>query len=77
MKNIIAVMLAACSIPAWSQSAFVASAAKEAGAIASPSGLVYRSLKKGAGSAPVATDTAGYSLLDRGVQKMNRVAKPS
>lgn len=57
MKNIIAVMLAVCSIPAWSQADFAASAAKEASAIVSPSGLVYRSLKEGTGRAPVATDT--------------------
>ena len=57
VKNVNAVMLAVCSIPAWSQSDFAASAAKEAGAIVSPSGLVYRSLKEGTGRAPAATDT--------------------
>ncbi len=37
--------------------AAVAAAAKEAGAVVSPSGLVYRSLKEGAGASPSATDT--------------------
>lgn len=56
MKNAIAVMLAVFSIPAWSQADFAATAAKEEGALVSPSGLVYRSLKEGSGTAPVATD---------------------
>ena len=34
-----------------------AAAAKESGAIVTPSGLVYRSLKDGSGASPVATDT--------------------
>ena len=35
---------------AWSQNAVTAAAAKEAGAVVTPSGLVYRSLKDGAGA---------------------------
>lgn len=35
----------------------LASAAKEPGAVTTPSGLVYRSLKDGAGASPTATDT--------------------
>jgi FKBP-type peptidyl-prolyl cis-trans isomerase FkpA len=35
----------------------VAAAAREAGAVVSPSGLVYRSLKEGTGASPAATDT--------------------
>jgi FKBP-type peptidyl-prolyl cis-trans isomerase FkpA len=34
-----------------------AAAAKESGAVVTPSGLVYRSLKEGSGAAPAATDT--------------------
>lgn len=41
----------------WAQSdAVLAAAAKEAGAKVTKSGLVYRSLKDGAGSSPAATD---------------------
>jgi FKBP-type peptidyl-prolyl cis-trans isomerase FkpA len=35
----------------------LAKAAAEAGAVTAPSGLVYRSLKDGAGASPAATDT--------------------
>lgn len=37
--------------------AAAAAAAKEAGAVVTPSGLVYRSLKDGAGASPAASDT--------------------
>ena len=57
MKKVIALMLAVCTIPAWAQSDLAANAAREAGAMVSPSGLVYRSLKEGSGAAPAATDT--------------------
>lgn len=57
MKKVIAVLFAVCAVPAWSQSDFAASAAKEAGATVSASGLVYRSLKEGTGNNPAATDT--------------------
>jgi FKBP-type peptidyl-prolyl cis-trans isomerase FkpA len=40
----------------WAQDAVTAAAAKEAGAVATPSGLVYRSLKDGTGASPGATD---------------------
>jgi FKBP-type peptidyl-prolyl cis-trans isomerase FkpA len=43
---------------AWAQTdAAAAAAAKEAGAVVSPSGLVYRSLKDGDGASPAAADT--------------------
>lgn len=43
---------------AWAQSAAAASAAKEAGAVVTASGLVYRSLKDGTGASPAsANDT--------------------
>jgi FKBP-type peptidyl-prolyl cis-trans isomerase FkpA len=38
-------------------SAALAAAAKEAGAVVTPSGLVFRSIKDGTGAAPAATDT--------------------
>jgi FKBP-type peptidyl-prolyl cis-trans isomerase FkpA len=57
VKKIIALVFAVSAIPAWSQSDFAVTAAKEAGAVVSPSGLVYLSLKEGTGSTPSATDT--------------------
>lgn len=46
------------STSAWAQTdASLAAAAKEAGAIVAPSGLVYKSLKTGVGASPAATDT--------------------
>ncbi len=43
---------------AWAQAdVAAAAAAKEGGAVVSPSGLVYRSLKDGSGASPAATDT--------------------
>ena len=47
---------AAASTPAWAQDAAAANAAKEAGAVVTPSGLVYKSLKEGSGASPKATD---------------------
>ena len=41
---------------AFAQDAVTAAAAKEAGAVVTPSGLVYRSLKDGTGASPSATD---------------------
>ena len=41
----------------WAQSDAAAAAAKESGAVVTPSGLVYRSLKDGSGASPQATDT--------------------
>jgi FKBP-type peptidyl-prolyl cis-trans isomerase FkpA len=46
----------AFSLQAWSQADIVATNAKEAGAVVSPSGLVYKSLREGSGASPVATD---------------------
>ncbi len=40
----------------WAQTNDAATAAKEAGATVTPSGLVYRSLKDGTGASPTATD---------------------
>jgi FKBP-type peptidyl-prolyl cis-trans isomerase FkpA len=40
----------------WAADAVAAAAAKEAGAVVTASGLVYRSLKDGAGASPTASD---------------------
>ena len=40
----------------WAADAVAAAAAKEAGAVVTASGLVYRSLKDGAGASPAASD---------------------
>lgn len=58
MKFILTSVLLLLSIPAsWAQSDAAASAAKEAGAVVTASGLVYRSLKEGTGASPTASDT--------------------
>ena len=49
-------LLASASL-AWAADAVTQAAAKEAGAVVTPSGLVYRSLKDGTGASPKATDT--------------------
>lgn len=41
---------------AWAQNAVTTAAAKEPGAVVTPSGLVYRSLKDGSGASPAAND---------------------
>ena len=58
-KSLTMVLLAAATaaLPAWAQSDAAAKAAKEPGAVVTPSGLVYKSLKDGAGTSPKATDT--------------------
>ncbi|WP_296447893.1 FKBP-type peptidyl-prolyl cis-trans isomerase [Rhodoferax sp. UBA5149] len=40
----------------WAQNAVTAASAKEAGAVVTASGLVYRSLKDGSGASPSASD---------------------
>ena len=40
----------------WAQDAVAAASAKEAGAVVTPSGLVYLSIKDGTGANPVASD---------------------
>jgi FKBP-type peptidyl-prolyl cis-trans isomerase FkpA len=56
LKIILIVLFAVFAAPAWSQPDFTAGAAKEAGAVVTESGLVYRSLTDGTGASPVATD---------------------
>ena len=47
----------ALPLPALSQADPLARAGAEKGAVVTPSGLVYRSLKDGSGASPAATDT--------------------
>ena len=49
--------LLASASPGWAADAVTQAAAKEARAVVTPSGLVYRSLKDGTGASPKATDT--------------------
>jgi FKBP-type peptidyl-prolyl cis-trans isomerase FkpA len=46
-----------CALPALAQNATLDAAAKEAGAVVTKTGLVYRSLKDGSGATPGAADT--------------------
>lgn len=55
-KLLAALLLSALAAPAGAQADVTASAAKEAGAVVTASGLVYRSLKEGTGASPLATD---------------------
>ena len=59
MKSSICTLLlsAAALGTAHAQTDAAAAAAKEAGAVVTPSGLVYRSLQDGKGASPAATDT--------------------
>ena len=55
--TLLAAVALTASLPGWAQSdAALAASAKEAGAVVTKSGLVYRSLKDGAGSSPASTD---------------------
>ena len=58
MKSLMTLLIAvAAALPAWAQNDSAAKAAKEAGAVVTASGLVYKSLKDGTGASPKATDT--------------------
>lgn len=60
MKTILKFAFAATALNVnlvWAADATLDAAAKEAGAVVTPSGLVYRSLKDGTGTSPAATDT--------------------
>ena len=48
--------LSVVSLSAFAQANVLTAAAKEAGAVTSPSGLIYRSLKEGNGANPKATE---------------------
>ncbi|MBK7051150.1 MAG: FKBP-type peptidyl-prolyl cis-trans isomerase [Rhodoferax sp.] len=53
--TVLAAALSALST-SWAQNAVTAASAKEPGAVVTPSGLVYRSLKDGTGASPAASD---------------------
>ena len=61
MKTLLRITVFAGAVLALStahaQNATIAAAAKEEGAVSTPSGLVYRSLKDGTGASPTASDT--------------------
>jgi FKBP-type peptidyl-prolyl cis-trans isomerase FkpA len=57
MKNLMALLITAATLPALAQTDAAAKAAKEPGAVVTPSGLVFKSIKDGAGASPKATDT--------------------
>ncbi len=58
MKNIaLSIALVVLASAASAQSDVAADAAKEAGAVVTGSGLVYRALKEGSGASPAARDT--------------------
>ncbi len=52
----LALTLALLAPSAMAQNAVITAAAKEDGAVVTPSGLVYRSLKDGSGASPTASD---------------------
>ena len=62
MKNVLrhgalaASVLCVSMSASWAADAVASAAAKEAGAVVTPSGLVYRSLKDGSGASPKASD---------------------
>ena len=58
LRSLVLASVTALALPlAHAQADAAASAAKEAGAVVTPSGLVYRSLTDGKGASPSATDT--------------------
>ena len=55
--RLIALTALMATLPAaWAADAVATAAAKEAGAVVTPSGLVFRSLKDGTGASPAASD---------------------
>ena len=56
LAHTLALTLALLAPAAMAQNAVTTAAAKEEGAVVTPSGLVYRSLKDGSGASPTATD---------------------
>ncbi len=53
--TVLAALLSALST-SWAQNAVAVASAKEPGAVVTPSGLVYRSLRDGTGTSPTASD---------------------
>lgn len=56
-RNALLLLCLASAAPAFAQADLAVTAAKEKGAVVTPSGLVYLSLKDGAGASPTAADT--------------------
>ena len=56
-RTLLALLVATASFNSFAQADLAAIAAKEKGAIVTPSGLVYRSLREGRGANPTAADT--------------------
>ena len=56
LAHTLALTLALLAPAAMAQNAVTTAAAKEEGAVVTPSGLVYRSLKDGSGASPTASD---------------------
>jgi FKBP-type peptidyl-prolyl cis-trans isomerase FkpA len=56
-RSLLALAAVAASFNSFGQTDLAADAAKEKGAIVTPSGLVYRSLRDGSGASPTAADT--------------------
>lgn len=54
---LLALAAAAITFDSAAQTDIAATAAKEKGAVVTPSGLVYRSLREGSGASPTAADT--------------------
>ncbi len=57
MKHYLPLLIALAAVPVAAQTDAAAKAAKEPGAVVSPSGLVYLSIKEGSGASPKASDT--------------------
>ncbi len=55
--TLLALLFSALTLPALAQTDPLAAAAAEPGAVVTPSGLVYRTVKEGTGASPAATDT--------------------
>ncbi len=56
-RHALLLLCLAAATPAFAQADLAAAAAKEKGAVVTPSGLVYLSLKDGVGASPTAADT--------------------
>jgi FKBP-type peptidyl-prolyl cis-trans isomerase FkpA len=56
IRHLLALVAATASFAAWAQTDLAAAAAKEPGAVVTPSGLVYRAVRQGSGASPVASD---------------------
>ncbi len=56
-STLLALLFSALTLPALAQTDPLAAAAAEPGAVVTPSGLVYRTVKEGTGASPAATDT--------------------